>query len=178
MTIRCKDLLSSSAAAGLTLSMAGCQQLQGVFATRPSEIMPAYKPVDVQYATQNWSPGQREWFYHAARGAELMPYEWFLALEQPEPNHALARRVSKFVAGVGIAGMWIGGLIGAELKRAVDLHRAAADVLGIELAAASEEDFVALAGRKSSARKNAGPSSNISRRCNCRFAAMGAFAFV
>jgi len=84
MKIRLKDLLSLSAVAVVTLSMAGCQQLQAVFATRPSEIMPAYKPVDVQYGKQNWSAGQREWFYHAPQGTELMPYEWFLALEQPK----------------------------------------------------------------------------------------------
>jgi len=84
MTIRSKRVLSFLAIAVVTISMSGCQQLQAVFGTRPSEQMPAYKPVDVQYAKQNWSPDQRAWFYHTAQGTELLPYKWFLALEQPE----------------------------------------------------------------------------------------------
>ena len=84
MTIRFKNVSSLSAVAVLTISMAGCRQLQAVFVTRPSEMMPAHKPVDVQYAKQNWSPSQSAWFYHTAQGTELMPYQWFLALEQPK----------------------------------------------------------------------------------------------
>jgi cytochrome c5 len=84
MTIRWKNLLSVCTVAVLTVGMSGCQQLQAVFATRPSENMPAYRPVDIQFAQQNWSPAQREWFYHSGQGTELMPYKWFLALEQPK----------------------------------------------------------------------------------------------
>jgi processive rubber oxygenase RoxA-like protein len=84
MTIRSERVLSLLAAAVCTISMSGCQQLQAVFATRPSENMPAYKPVEVQYAKQNWSADQRQWFYHTAQGTELIPYQWFLALEQPK----------------------------------------------------------------------------------------------
>jgi len=84
MAISPKRFSSVLAVAALTIAMAGCQQLQAVFGTRPSENMPAYKPVDVQFAQQNWSQDQREWFYHSAQGTELMPYKWFLALEQPK----------------------------------------------------------------------------------------------
>jgi len=45
--------------------------------------MPAYKPVEVRFEKQNWSPDQRSWFYHTPQGTELLPYKWFLALEQP-----------------------------------------------------------------------------------------------
>ncbi len=84
MTIGCKSFLSLLAATVFTISMSGCQQLQAVFATRPSENMPAYRPVEVQFVKQNWTPDQREWFYHTAQGTELIPYQWFLALEQPK----------------------------------------------------------------------------------------------
>ncbi len=67
----------------VTISMTGCQQLREVFGPRPSANMPAYKPVDVQFANQNWTPAQRTWFYHSPQGTELLPYTWFLALEQP-----------------------------------------------------------------------------------------------
>ena len=46
--------------------------------------MPAYRPVELSFGKQNWSPDQRTWFYHAGQGTELLPYKWFLALEQPK----------------------------------------------------------------------------------------------
>jgi|CZKJ01.1.fsa_nt_gi mono/diheme cytochrome c family protein len=84
MTIRHERLQCLLALAACTISMSGCSQLQAIFATRPSENMPAYKPVDVQFGKQNWSPEQRAGFYHTAQGTELLPYKWFLALEQPK----------------------------------------------------------------------------------------------
>jgi hypothetical protein len=82
MTIRSISVLGLLAI--LLVTMTGCQQLQAVFGTRPSQNMPSYQPVKVQFAHQNWSPDQRAWFYHAAQGTELLPYRWFLALEQPK----------------------------------------------------------------------------------------------
>ena len=84
MTNRLKYLSYLLFLAVSTVCMTGCQQLQAVFATRPSEKMPAYKPVEVQFPGQNFSPEQRQWFYHTPQGTELVPYKWFLALEQPK----------------------------------------------------------------------------------------------
>ena len=66
--------------------LAGCQQvsqLKVLFVKRPSETMPAYQPVDVKFLKQNWSDAQRQRFYHTNQGTEIMPYKWFMALEQP-----------------------------------------------------------------------------------------------
>jgi|SRR5271169_1882173 len=71
----------------LILALCACQKLQQVqtlFVTRPSEKMPQYEPVEqLQVADQHWTPYQRQWFYHASQGTVLLPYRWFLALEQP-----------------------------------------------------------------------------------------------
>lgn len=36
---------------------------------------------------QNWRPGwevgQAQWFHHASQGTKILPYDWFMALEQP-----------------------------------------------------------------------------------------------
>src|SRR5262249_55837779 len=34
---------------------------------------------------QHWTPGQRDWFYHADQGTQTfnIPYEWFVSFEQP-----------------------------------------------------------------------------------------------
>jgi cytochrome c5 len=82
--IRSKVLLYLLALSACTIAMSGCSKLQAIFITRPSEQMPAYRPVEVEFGKQNWSPEQREWFYHAGQGTELLPYKWFLALEQPK----------------------------------------------------------------------------------------------
>ena len=51
--------------------------------------LPEYPPVANQvWLEQNWSPGAREWYHHAHQGGQFpplinVPYEWFIALEQP-----------------------------------------------------------------------------------------------
>lgn len=41
------------------------------------------RPADVAWLPQNWTEDQRRRYYHTAQGSELIPYAWFLALEQP-----------------------------------------------------------------------------------------------
>lgn len=48
--------------------------------------MPNYQPIDtVVWLPQNWTAEQRDWFHHADQGTQTfgIPYEWFIALEQP-----------------------------------------------------------------------------------------------
>jgi hypothetical protein len=82
-TMRSRPLHFAIAVAIWAIPVTGCKQLQAVFAPRPSENMPAYKAVDVQPVNQNWSPDQQKWFHHTPQGTELLPYKWFIALEQP-----------------------------------------------------------------------------------------------
>ena len=41
------------------------------------------RPQEVAWLPQNWTEDQRRRYYHTAQGSELLPYAWFLALEQP-----------------------------------------------------------------------------------------------
>ncbi|HKV77890.1 MAG TPA: di-heme-cytochrome C peroxidase [Candidatus Sulfotelmatobacter sp.] len=41
------------------------------------------RPTEVAWLPQNWTEEQRRRYYHTAQGSELIPYAWFLALEQP-----------------------------------------------------------------------------------------------
>ena len=51
--------------------------------------LPDYAAVERQvWLSKNWSEGQSEWYHHAHQGGQFppminVPYEWFLALEQP-----------------------------------------------------------------------------------------------
>ena len=78
------SLLVLAAALAAVTGCTQAKQLQQVFAHRPSEDMPAYKPVDVVVRDQHWPADQRAWFYHTPQGTELLPYKWYLALEQPQ----------------------------------------------------------------------------------------------
>jgi processive rubber oxygenase RoxA-like protein len=44
----------------------------------------AADPPPVTFLDQAWSAADREWFYTTSQGSQLMPYTWFLALEQAE----------------------------------------------------------------------------------------------
>ena len=68
------------------LPILGCAQLKQVFGKRTSQNMPTFKPVEMHFTNQNWSPQQREWFYHTGQGSMILPYKWFLAIEQPKPT--------------------------------------------------------------------------------------------
>ena len=49
--------------------------------------LPTYPaPQNVTWLDQHWTPEQRDWFHHADQGTQTfgIPYEWFIALEQPE----------------------------------------------------------------------------------------------
>jgi hypothetical protein len=51
--------------------------------------LPTYPSVERQvWLEQKWQPGAREWYHHANQGGQFppminVPYEWFIALEQP-----------------------------------------------------------------------------------------------
>lgn len=50
-----------------------------------SVVIPEYKapPEQKVKLEQNWSESQRHSFHYTAQGTRLLPYEWFMALEQP-----------------------------------------------------------------------------------------------
>lgn len=37
----------------------------------------------VTFLNQNWKPDQSQWFYHQTQGTVMIPYGWFVAMEQP-----------------------------------------------------------------------------------------------
>jgi hypothetical protein len=48
--------------------------------------LPEYQPIGkVVWLEQKWTAEQRDWFHHADQGTQTfgIPYEWFIALEQP-----------------------------------------------------------------------------------------------
>jgi hypothetical protein len=60
-------------------------------------LAPAGRAADVIFLDQKWSKEDREEYYFLPQGSELMPYAWFLALE--EPWGAKPFRTDKHMAG-------------------------------------------------------------------------------
>ena len=59
--------------------------------------LPEYQPTkNFVWLEQNWTSEQRNWYYHADQGTLTfgIPYEWFVALEQPTISLAEAGRLS------------------------------------------------------------------------------------
>lgn len=44
----------------------------------------------VTYLEQNWKPEDSLWFYNTTQGSNLLPYDFFIALEQPSATPAVA----------------------------------------------------------------------------------------
>jgi len=59
--------------------------------------LPTYAPIqNVVWLDQHWSAAQRDWFHHADQGTQTfgIPYEWFMALEQPALSLGTPRLLS------------------------------------------------------------------------------------
>lgn len=63
-------------------------------AERTRGVIPGPGVERVETLDQNWSDDEANWFYDAGQGSRLMPYDWFLVLEQPgsekrflDPDH-------------------------------------------------------------------------------------------
>jgi uncharacterized protein (DUF2235 family) len=81
-----------------------CAAVISLFAIRNSLAVPKVeRPTDVAWLAQNWTEDQRRRYYHTAQGSELIPYAWFLALEQPRFTIRGARpfREDSYMQGFG-----------------------------------------------------------------------------
>jgi uncharacterized protein (DUF2235 family) len=68
----------------LAFAFAVCALIGVIFTIKNSlEVPQIARPTAVTWLPQNWTDDQRHLFYHTAQGSELLPYAWFLALEQP-----------------------------------------------------------------------------------------------
>jgi uncharacterized protein (DUF2235 family) len=71
-------------ALALLVVLALCAAVIAIFTIHNSlEVPQIERPGDVAWLPQNWTEDQRRGYYHMAQGSNLLPYAWFLALEQP-----------------------------------------------------------------------------------------------
>jgi uncharacterized protein (DUF2235 family) len=71
-------------ALALLAVLAVCAAVVAIFTLHNRlEVPNIERPKEVAWLAQNWTEDQRHRYYHTAQGSELLPYAWFLALEQP-----------------------------------------------------------------------------------------------
>lgn len=63
-----------------------CLATADISAQNPRNIIPPPGAVSVKTLLQNWTDAESETFYNAPQGSKLLPYRWFLALEQAGSN--------------------------------------------------------------------------------------------
>jgi uncharacterized protein (DUF2235 family) len=79
--LRRPSVISALALLGLVVLIVA---VVGAFVIHNSLDVPKIeRPNNVVWLDQHWTESQRHQYYHTPQGSELMPYAWFLALEQP-----------------------------------------------------------------------------------------------
>lgn len=71
---------------GLAVAAIGAAYGVTTFRERLTVSLPEYPPIEKSvWLDQNWSARDRDWYHHANQGTVTfgIPYEWFVALEQP-----------------------------------------------------------------------------------------------
>jgi len=89
---------------GLVVVVAIVAAVIGLFTLKNTLAVPKIdRPADIAWLQQNWNTDQRRRYYHTPQGSDLLPYAWFLALEQPKLSFggAPAFRENAYMQGFG-----------------------------------------------------------------------------
>jgi hypothetical protein len=70
-------------AIGLIAALTFCR-IAEVSAAGPRNVIVPAGVNQIDVLPQNWSDAEASWFYNVAQGSKLIPYDWFLHLEQPD----------------------------------------------------------------------------------------------
>lgn len=89
--LRCCVLIGFSA----LLILGEGLELSRLYAAPPRSLSVSQDITEVHVLAQNWSDEEASWFYNAAQGSKMIPYAWFLHLEQPG-SQALFRDAEHF----------------------------------------------------------------------------------
>jgi hypothetical protein len=95
MSPRARSVLKKLAIAALIVAVVATTGYL-LFPGLPASV----KVYDVVHLNQEWTPAERQRYYHTSEGSQLMPYKWLLALEQADnekpfldPDHLTRFRI-------------------------------------------------------------------------------------
>ncbi len=76
---------------------------------QPPRPVPVKPPVEVNglwYLDQGWSDEARQWYYNTTQGSQIMRYDWFMALEDPQTKQPFVKSITRYGYAAGTASSW------------------------------------------------------------------------
>ncbi len=98
-----KAKLLAAAALGSLLVSACAEQPQP---PRPVPVKPPTQIDGVWYLDQNWTQDARQWYYNTTQGSQIMRYDWFMALQDPQTKEPFVKSVPRYGYTAGSPSKW------------------------------------------------------------------------
>jgi hypothetical protein len=76
-----------------------CAGLTGTACGQTRDLQLPAGTTEIVTLPQNWSDATAEWFYNVPQGSKLLPYDWYLNIEQPSSTALF--RDDQHIAGLG-----------------------------------------------------------------------------
>ncbi|WP_109108595.1 di-heme-cytochrome C peroxidase [Azospirillum sp. TSO35-2] len=76
---------------------------------QPPRPVPVKPPVEINglwYLDQGWSDDARQWYYNTTQGSQIMRYDWFMALEDPQTGQPFVKSIPRYGYAAGTASGW------------------------------------------------------------------------
>lgn len=73
---------------------------------RTTTLKPLTQIDGVWYLDQNWDQEARQWYYNTTQGSQLIPYDWFMALQDPATGKPFVESITRFGYLAGTKGKW------------------------------------------------------------------------
>ncbi|CAO3421108.1 di-heme-cytochrome C peroxidase [Azospirillum doebereinerae] len=128
-------IFATAAAASLLLS--ACAEPPAP--PRPVPVKPPTQIDGLWYLDQNWSQEARQWYYNTSQGAQIIRYDWFMALEDPQTKAPFAKSLPRYGYPAGTAGSWNPDLLPLGFVKDVD-PKSKAEWFGMTCAACHTGD--------------------------------------
>lgn len=98
-----KATLFTAAALGSLLLTACAEPPQP---PRPVSVKPPSEIDGIWYLDQNWTQDARQWYYNTTQGSQIMRYDWFMALQDPQTKAPFVKSVPRYGYTAGSASAW------------------------------------------------------------------------
>ncbi|WP_448204745.1 di-heme-cytochrome C peroxidase [Azospirillum sp. sgz302134] len=86
--------LLTALAAGTMLLSACAEQPPAL--PQDTTIKPPQQIGDLWYLDQGWNDQDRQWYYNTTQGSQIIRYDWFMALEDPETKDLFHKGITRF----------------------------------------------------------------------------------
>ncbi len=90
---------------------------------KPPRPVPVKPPTEVNglwYLDQGWSQEARQWYYTTTQGSQIMRYDWFMALEDPQTKQPFVKSITRYGYPANTSANWNPDLLPVGFVKDVD----------------------------------------------------------